>query len=242
MKKFWPWLSTLGLVLLAGGVFYFWKMQQGLPPKGDVVGWNELEAQGTKLLPEHVVQIKKEIAANAFQPAGLETRVVIGDPESPITIVAYIDLGCKHCKRAFYAFNLLAKDMYKGKVKVVIKHLPASYLTPALYLEALAQVDHKLALQFVSQMFAEQEAFLVESDKPFGAKAFMKKIISPLHDFEKIDALAQSDKIMNILDQDEAEARAMGFTATPTIVVGGARLIGGFSISAYKAVIDMLLD
>ena len=72
-----------------------------------------------------------------------DNRAYFGDKKAPITIVEYSDFQCGFCKRAGEQSVKQVLDQYKGKVRVLYKHLPLDFhkqaMIAAQYYEAVAK-------------------------------------------------------------------------------------------------------
>src|SRR5579863_959507 len=51
----------------------------------------------------------------------LDDRPVLGDANSPVTIVEFADFECPYCAHAFSVLEALVQNTYKGKVRLIFK-------------------------------------------------------------------------------------------------------------------------
>lgn len=180
---------------------------------------------------------------------------VLGDKNTPITLIEFSDYECPFCKRHFeQTFSQLKKDYIDtGKVKYVYRDLPLSFHDPMATKEAIAancareQGGDNAYWQFHDEIF--------------------KRTTSNgngLND-EKVNAIAadlglntanfkscyESEKYKDEIQKDLADASNAGATGTPSFFIGkstsngtieGTPLVGAQPYSAFKIIIDELLS
>ncbi|MFA6031088.1 MAG: DsbA family protein [Elusimicrobiota bacterium] len=147
-----------------------------------------------------------------------------GPADAPVTIVEYSDFQCPHCKRAFESLEKDVLPKYAGKVRVFFKHYPLTNIHPWAFEAAVAascasRLSPAKTQDFYAALFSQQETIQKEN--------FRAKVL----ELAKKNGLAES-KFARCLDKqetkaalaaDEAEATALGVSATPAIYVNGRR-------------------
>ena len=171
---------------------------------------------------------------NPKKPEVTADRAVFGDSSAPITIVEYSDFQCPFCKRASDLAVKQILDEYKGKVRVVYKHLPLpnhpQAEIAAKYYEAVAKVDKKKARAFHDKLF-EKQTQIRQGEK------FLQGVVKEVG-LKVADVKKHLDSVSEIIRKDEQEASRFGFRGTPAFLVGGVSISGAQDVSKFKEVID----
>ena len=195
----------------------------------------EYRKEQLKAASEQKVQARQDEFKNPKKPTLGKDRVYFGDAKAPITIVEYSDFQCGFCKKAGEGAVQQVLSEYKGKVRVLYKHLPLPFHPEAgiaaQYYEAVAKVDSTKAKEFHDKVFAKQselgqkkEELLIAIVKELGLN--LKKVQENL------------ESVKSIVEEDEAEAKKFGINGTPGFLVGGVSLSGAQPFSEFKAIID----
>jgi protein-disulfide isomerase len=155
---------------------------------------------------------------------------VAGNPEGDITIVEYFDYQCPYCRKIAPELRQVVQD--DGKIRLVLKDWPilgevsvtAARMAPASkyqdkYIqahEALIGVNSKLTEPRIRELLAGAgiDVDRVTRDLTTNAKA--------------IDA---------ILARNNDQARAFGFSGTPSFIVGKFRVPGVLTMAQFDQVI-----
>ncbi len=180
---------------------------------------------------------REEEFQNPKQPDVSGKRVWFGDKNAPITIVEYSDFQCGFCGRASKTVEKILKD-YKGKVRVLYKHLPLpshpQAMIAAQYYEAVGRQDSKKAKMFHDKIFAKQ------GDLSKG-EPFLKGLAGDLSvDMKQLQR--DLKKVEEVVRKDSQEASQFGFSGTPGFLVGGVSVAGAFPYPHFKEIIDRHLD
>lgn len=174
--------------------------------------------------------------ANPAKPEVQDGRVIFGAKDAPITIVEYSDFECPYCSRGHQTVKQVM-DEYKGKVRIVFKHLPLDFhpkaMPAARYFEAVGMQGHDKAEKFHDIVFENQnslrekgEAFLKEAAKKAGA------------DLAKVAKDLNSEAITKRIEADMEEAKKFNFSGTPGFLINGVSLRGAYPFPAFKEIID----
>lgn len=178
--------------------------------------------------------------ANPATPVIEDGRVIFGAKDAPITIVEYSDFECPYCTRGHQTIKQVMEE-YKGKVRIVFKHLPLDFhpkaMPAARYFEAVGMQGHDKAEKFHDLIFENQsslrekgEAFLKEAAKKAGA------------DMAKVAKDLNSDAITKRITADMEEAKKYNFSGTPGFLINGVSLRGAYPFPAFKEIIDKHLS
>jgi protein-disulfide isomerase len=181
---------------------------------------------------------KKELEKAFETPLTPEIRSdesFMGSKDAPITIVEYTDFQCPYCKKG--ADNIKeVMQRHKGKVRVVLKHLPfqQNSMPAALHYEAIRLQSPDKAWSFYDRIFKEQarvregEKFFKEVAKAVGAN------------MARLDLDIKSDEVMSRIQQDMQEAEKFGITGTPGFVVNGVPIRGAYPPDYFDFIIEEL--
>lgn len=175
---------------------------------------------------------------NPFKPEIKKSRPVRGNPDAPITIVAYDDFQCPYCAMAAKTLDQVL-EKYKGKVRLILKHNPLDFhkqaFPAALYFEAIAKQDSQKAWQFHDLVFSQQ-ASLAEGE------ITLKKFAASLNlDIKKLESDVKNPDIKSIIEKDMNEAKMFGFRGTPTFLINGVSLRGAAPEERFSEIIRLFL-
>lgn len=169
----------------------------------------------------------------------LRDEAVRGTKGAPIVLVEYSDFQCPFCTRGFDTVKqVLGK--YKGKVQFIYKHLPLSFhqqaMLAAQYYEAIFLVSPKKAFAFHDEIFANQpkikmgDKYLKKAAKKIGAN------------MSKLAKMVKSDKVINRIKEDMAEAQKFGMQGTPGFLLNGVPVKGAYPLSHFDQIISKLKE
>lgn len=173
---------------------------------------------------------------NPAKPEVQDGRVIFGAKDAPITIVEYSDFECPYCSRGHQTVKQVMEE-YKGKVRIVFKHLPLDFhpkaMPAARYFEAVGMQGHDKAEKFHDIVFENQsslrekgEAFLKDAAKKAGA------------DLAKVAKDLNSESVTKRIEADMEEAKKFNFSGTPGFLINGVSLRGAYPFPAFKEIID----
>ena len=175
---------------------------------------------------------------NPFKPKIEKGRPVRGNPNAPITIIAYDDFQCPYCAMAAKTLDQIM-EKYKGKVRLILKHNPLDFhkqaFPAALYFEVIAKQDKQKAWKFHDLVFSQQ-ASLVDGEKT------LKKFAASLGvDTKRLESDLKNPAIKSIVERDMNEAKKFGFRGTPTFLINGVSLRGAASEEKFSEIIRLFL-
>ncbi|MGI6395397.1 MAG: DsbA family protein [bacterium] len=165
---------------------------------------------------------------------------VKGKKNAQITIVEFSEFQCPFCRRGAATVEEIVKD-YKGKVKLVFKHMPLAF-----HKEARPAAKFSIAVKSVygdekffaigEMLFDRQSDWKVDSMKKF--KSYTKELKM---DWEKIKKEMESEKTDLLLKQDMEEGSKHGVKGVPAFFINGKMISGAKKKEYFKSVIDSLL-
>ena len=181
---------------------------------------------------EREQQMEEEFK-NPRKPKLDEKRVFFGKASAPITIVEYSDFQCYYCQKANNEAVKQVLDKYKGKVRVLYKHLPFQQHAEiaAKYYEAVAKLDKSKAKPFHDKVFAKQVELRGKGEK------LLESVVKDIGlDVKKVKK--ELSNVADVVQEDKAEALKFGFRGTPAFLVNGVTLNGAQPFSRFQWVIN----
>ena len=225
-----PWALALLLVLAsaigAAAVLGVQTMRGGAAT-GDVRGYLLAHPE---VIPEAMEQLRNRemSAAVASNRAAIVTPfpgAVGGNPEGDVTVVAFMDYACGYCRASLPELaKLVASD---PGVRIVYRELPIlSEASGRAAQWSLAAAEQGKFLPFHEALYAGGPL----SDASIASAAAKAGLDRP-----RAQAASASDAVTNEIGKNIATARAMGFNATPTWVIGDKVLSG---LLGHDALVD----
>ncbi len=172
-----------------------------------------------------------------MKPKIEESRVFMGSKDAKVTIVEYSDFRCPYCSNAYLTMKTLIDKKYKGKVRLLYKHLPGKphSKTAAQYYEAIALQDHQKAIQFHDFLYENQSGIR-------GGETFLKETAKKLGvNLKKLKKDIQSKKVKDLVTEDHLEAINLGFGGTPCFMINDITIMGARSVGYFSEIIDYML-
>lgn len=173
--------------------------------------------------------------AKPLAPVVDAARVVVGNPDAPVTIVEYSDFLCSYCAKGAKTLDALVVA-HPGTIRVVFKHMPGedTSMKAALYYEAILLQDRVKAKKFHDLVFAAQEEVI--KGKEDALKKFAKEVKA---DMSRLAADVNGKELMARLNADDKESRQFEIQGTPAYVVNGVSIRGAQPLSEFEEVISL---
>jgi protein-disulfide isomerase len=146
---------------------------------------------------------------------------VLGSEEAKVTIVEFSDPACETCA-AFGPFLKAFMARYPGQVRLVLRYAPfhAGAEDAVRVLEA-ARAQGKL-WETLDLLYSQQSAWTVNHQVQ--ADRILELVPRVGLDMERLRADMADPRVDAVIEQDLADARALGVNATPGIFVNGRPL------------------
>ncbi len=215
--------------------------------KSDPAGFMEVvqtaarEAQKKEMMAAQEAEKKAqdEEFTNPKKPDLGANRAFLGKSSAPITIVEYSDFQCPFCQKGADTVEKVMEE-YKGKVRLLFKHLPLEQKHPnarlgSQYFEAIAMQDAGKAYEFKKLIFENQNETYRDAGKLY--KKLAKKVGANISKLAS-DLKSKAAEIDKIIEADKAEASQFGFNGTPGYLINGVSLKGAYPVEGFKKVID----
>ena len=183
--------------------------------------------QGQEQIQKDLEEIKKLLekgaraapAKAAFKPTDMKlgNAPTMGDSTAPVTLVEFSDYHCPYCKRHATTVMKQLQENYidTGKLRFVMREMPIPNLHPRAEAAAVAVLcagDQGDYWGMHDALFIDQKA---KTDEAF--KAMAESIGLNAAAF---DTCLGSKKFDAQIKADQAEARKLGISGTPSFVVG----------------------
>lgn len=148
-----------------------------------------------------------------------ETNYILGDPNSRVTIVEFLDYNCPFCKSISPALKTLENNN-KGKLRIIVKHLPLTQLEGHEFSMLAAQ-----SVQAAGKMgkFEEMHYSLLEMN-PINRDSIIGRAESLGLNKDEFVKYMDSEEIRNEVNKDMQMAQNLKVQGTPTIFLNGIRL------------------
>ncbi len=181
----------------------------------------------------------------------LDDDPVIGDPDAPVTIIEFSDFQCPFCSRFFQQTLPLIEEDYieTGKVKLVYRDLPLASIHPNAipsHIAAECADEQGKFWEYHDILFANQSQWnRLGMDE---LKNTFKQYADDLElDAVSYDSCLDSSDIVDEINKDLVDARALGATGTPTFFIGTeddgyVKITGAQPFTVFQANIDDLLS
>lgn len=158
-------------------------------------------------------------ARQAFKPTDMKLGNVptMGESTAPVTLVEFSDYHCPYCKRHATTVMKQLQENYidTGKLRFVMREMPIPNLHPRAEAAAVAVLcagDQGDYWGMHDALFNDQKA---KTDEAFKAMAESIGL-----DAAAFDTCVGSKKFDAQIKADQAEARKLGISGTPSFVVG----------------------
>ncbi|MDR3073765.1 MAG: DsbA family protein [Deltaproteobacteria bacterium] len=166
-------------------------------------------------------------------------RPILGDPDAPVTIVAYSDYTCPYCADAAETIHQVLAAR-KNSVRFIFKNFPRRDQPLARlaseYVAAAFIIEPDKAWAYHDMVFAGQMRLMKEGEGFLRAEALTLGL-----NLQKLGAEAKGRKVKTIIDEDIAEGLEIGVPGTPFHMVNNLSMRGGLPLPAFLEAVDTAL-
>jgi protein-disulfide isomerase len=152
-------------------------------------------------------------------------ELVEGNPASPVKVLIYEDLQCGDCLNFRLLLDAKLLPKYGTRVAFVHRDFPLAkheWARPAAIAARWVQEqNHGLAIVFRREIMSEQQHITAANLKPWIVEFAVRNDLDPkgmLHSLE-------DPRLNAMVDQDYQGGVARGLARTPTVIVGGQKLV-----------------
>lgn len=163
-----------------------------------------------------------------------------GQPNSPITVVEYLDFECEAC-RVYYPITKRLKEEYGDKVSFVVRYFPLpghkNSMTSAMAVETAGKQGK----------FWEMHDILYDNQITWGEKQITDPALFIEYakqiglDMEKYKNDIGSQEIKDRINRDKNSATSLGIQGTPTFFINGEKIPNPKGYEDFKSLIDGLM-
>ena len=168
-------------------------------------------------------------------------RIVSGNQNAKITIIAYESLTCSHCANFHNDIYPLLKKEYidTGLVKIEFRHFPLDIA--ALNASKIAQCKEDYGLEILKSLYAKQQAWVKGSS--------VEEINYNLNEFLKnegfkidFDECINNKEIEDFVLNDRIEGtKSFKINATPTIIINNKKFEKSLNYKNLKKSLQKLI-
>ncbi|MDH5462854.1 MAG: DsbA family protein [Nitrosopumilus sp.] len=210
-------------------------------------------------LDEAIAKIELKILQNQLpskQPAtpvkiSIDDDPVIGNIDSPITIIEFSDFQCPFCAR-FHVQTLpliFEKYIQEGKVKLVFRDFPIQSIHPNALPASVAAncANEQGGFKEMHDMLFENQDKWNNQDTTNALALFSQYAAEMKLDQDVFDACLTSGKYIEEIRNDLNDGRDYGVSGTPGFFIGNdqvgyVELKGAQPFESFKKIIDAQLD
>jgi protein-disulfide isomerase len=182
--------------------------------------------------------------AAAPTPASLdeEYAAALGDPQAPVTIVEFTDYQCPYCSRHAEQTlpRIIEQFVETGQVYYVLKDLPLTNIHPEAKVAAAAARcagEQDEYWQMHDALFARQPLWAEEGDA--SRDVFVQIAGDVGLDTGSFAACLDSGRHDEAIDDNFAEAQALGANGTPYFFIDGYPVPGAQPIELFEYAVDL---
>ena len=169
------------------------------------------------------------------------SRIVSGQDNAKITIIAYESLTCSHCADFHNnIYPLLKKEFIDtGLVKIEFRHFPLDIV--ALNASKISQCKQDQSLEIMMSLYSDQQAW-IKGKTIEEANENLKKFVKNKNftlDFEKC---ISDKKIEDFVLSDRIEGtKKFEINSTPTIIINGKKFEKTLNYKNLKKSLEKLI-
>jgi protein-disulfide isomerase/rhodanese-related sulfurtransferase/uncharacterized membrane protein len=160
---------------------------------------------------------------------------VVGDPNSPVTVVEFSDFQCPFCGQAEKTVARL-RAAYKNRVRFVFRQFPLPSIHP--FAEKAAEASECAAAQ---GKFWEAFEKLYDNQMDLTTPALEQYASDLGLDRARFDRCLTSGAMAARVAQDKSDGQALGVDRTPTFFIDGRKYIGAPDYSKFAQILDNAL-
>lgn len=196
--------------------------------------------EGSQKAQRRAITAQWQADLDVPKTVNLKGHIVRGNPDAPVTIIAFSDFTCPYCEQASYTVNTILKH-YGNTVRFIFKNFPlASHEHARLaseYFVAAGKQDAAKAWEFYDAVFASRAVLVADGEQ------FLKDTAASVGlDVKRLAKDAQSPEVKALIDQDTAEAQALGFSGTPYFLVNNIVMRGALPFDLFSEAVEMALE
>lgn len=205
-----------------------------------VLAVSMLNKRELQRLSARVIQLETLAAAptparallNKVYEVDVATAPAKGVDTAPVTIAEFSEFQCPFCLKARATLEQI-EQVYKDRVRFTWKHLPLtsihSHAMGAAVAAEAARNQGKF-WEYHDRLFANQERLEPEDLRKYAQELGL--------DLVRFDKDREDPKLKTKVQEDMAEATALGVRSTPTFFINGRLVSGAMPFETFARIID----
>ena len=182
-----------------------------------------------------------DAAGDTSALAHLETDIVQGSEDAPITIIEYASMTCGHCADFHAATYPALKEKYidTGKVKYVLREFPLDQFAAAAFVTAhcFGEGNYYAAVDLLFENINTWAVALPDNRKDALAAQARKAGVGRA----EFDSCIDDESLYERVKTVQESGRSLGVRSTPTFFVNGEKYAGALSIEKIDEILTPLL-
>lgn len=168
-----------------------------------------------------------------------ERCISIGDETAPVTLVEVSDFGCVHCQSFHAETATPLKEQYvdTGDVHWVVLPYALSASTVPAAASGMCANEQGNFFDYANALFAIEPA-----TTRLTADGFRQAADSAGLDMDQFVSCMNDGQYLNIISSNQAAARAVGVTGTPTFFLNDEEVSGAQPLAVFAQAIESLLS
>ncbi len=171
----------------------------------------------------------------------VDTDMILGNADAPVTIVEYASLTCSHCAEFHGQVLPKIKKAYieTGKARLIYRDFPLDRLALAGSMLARCAGPERY-FGFIDILFKDQSRWS-EARDPVQALGRIARLGGMSQ--ARFDACLKDESVQRfVLEQRLAGGRDYKISSTPTLIIDGRKYNGGLNFAQVRAVIEPILS
>ncbi|GHF24820.1 thiol-disulfide oxidoreductase [Kordiimonas sediminis] len=162
--------------------------------------------------------------------------IVYGSPDAPIEIIEYASLTCGHCGTFANTIFPTIKEKYidTGKVRFIYRHMEGNRIGLAAATVARCGNDEETKV-LLKALFAKQAQWLQSQNPLDGMASVLLRFGISRTKFDR--CLSNTEMHKEIVEQSRHGTEVYNVTATPTLIVNGAK-VDDYRLEPLSKLID----
>jgi len=168
-------------------------------------------------------------------------RIVSGQDDAKITIIAYESLTCSHCANFHNnIYPLLKKEFIdNGLVKIEFRHFPLDIV--ALNASKISQCKQDQSLEIMMSLYSDQQAW-IKGKTIEEANENLKKFVENKNFDLNFEKCINDKKIEDFVLSDRIEGtKKFEINSTPTIIINGKKFEKTLNYKNLKKSLEKLI-
>lgn len=232
--------TKVSLSILAAGLFIALAVMY---TGGGLTASKQLTKAPVNQVNPNPAQAAEPTLAPGGGQVALEGEPSIGNKDTKVTLVEFVDYQCPFCKKfADETFGQIKTEYVDtGKIQLVFKDLPLDFHPQALPAAAAANCadDQGKYLEMHNKIFVGQQSWAGNAGADGIFAGYAKELGLDLGQFNGCIASGKYDAE---IQADIAEAAQVGVRGTPSFLINGELLVGAQPFANFKQAIDKLLQ